>query len=109
MKDSTKPQLFDPISRSLLKLGSDITDARRRRRLPVAVVAERASISRITLSKIEAGAGGVSIRNVAAVLYALGMLPRLADLADARHDEVGMALEEERLPKRIRLANNSKK
>jgi hypothetical protein len=33
----------------------------------------------------------------------LGMGDRLSDLADVRHDAVGLELEEERLPKRIRL------
>jgi hypothetical protein len=32
----------------------------------------------------------------------LGMTDRLGDLADARFDRVGLALEEERLPKRVR-------
>lgn len=39
----------------------------------------------------------------ASVLFVLGMSNRLADLADVRHDEAGLALEEEYLPKRIRL------
>jgi hypothetical protein len=33
----------------------------------------------------------------------LGMTDRLADVADPRHDSVGLALEEERLPQRIRI------
>jgi hypothetical protein len=39
----------------------------------------------------------------ATVLFVLGMTDRLADLADPRHDSVGLALEEERLPQRIRV------
>ena len=39
----------------------------------------------------------------ATVLFMLGLDSRLADVADPRHDEVGLALEEERLPKRIRV------
>jgi hypothetical protein len=37
------------------------------------------------------------------VLFVLGMTDRLADVADPRHDSVGLALEEERLPERIRI------
>jgi len=37
------------------------------------------------------------------VLFTLGMADRLADVADSRHDSVGLALEEEHLPQRIRL------
>jgi len=92
-----------PVIRALRKLGQDIRDARRRRRIPVAILAERASISRTTLSKVEKGDSGVSMGTYATVLFALGMIDRLADLADARHDAVGLQLDEEHLPERIRL------
>lgn len=91
-----------PVDRTIRKIGEDIRDARRRRRIPVAILAERASISRMTLNKIESGNGGVAFRNYAAVLYSLGMISRLAEIADSRHDVVGLQLEEERLPQRIR-------
>ena len=93
-----------PVGRALRKLGRDMRDARRRRRIPVAILAQRASISRTTLNKVEKGAPGVSLGNYATVLFALGMLDRLTDVADPRHDAIGRELEEEHLPKRIRLA-----
>jgi hypothetical protein len=93
-----------PVARALRKLGHDIRDARRRRRIPVAILAQRASISRMTLNKVEKGDPGVSLGSYATVLFALGMVDRLADVADARHDAVGLALEEEHLPERIRLS-----
>ena len=40
----------------------------------------------------------------ASVLFVLGMADRLGDLADAAKDPVGLSLEEERLPRRIRAA-----
>ncbi len=92
-----------PVARALRKLGQDIRDARLRRRIPVAILAQRASISRMTLSKVEKGDPGVSLGTYAALLFALGMADRLSDLADPRHDQVGLELEEERLPERIRL------
>jgi hypothetical protein len=92
-----------PVSRALRKLGRDIRDARRRRRIPVTILAERASISRTTLSKVEKGDPGVSAGTYATVLFTLGMAERLADVADPRHDAVGRELEEEHLPERIRL------
>lgn len=95
-------QLPIPVQRSLTKLGTDIRDARRRRRIPMAQLAERASISRMTLSQIEKGAPGVSLGNYAAVLFALGLIERLAEIADVRGDSVGLALEDEHLPKRVR-------
>ncbi len=91
-----------PVARALRKLGADIRDARKRRRIPVAILAERASISRTTLSQVEKGAAGVSMGAYATVLFVLGMIERLADLADLRYDPVGLALEEEHLPQRIR-------
>lgn len=42
-----------PVKRTLRKLGHHIRDARRRRRIPAAIAAERASISRATLVKVE--------------------------------------------------------
>ena len=92
-----------PVKSALRKLGSDIRDARLRRRIPAAVMAQRAFISRTTLVKVEKGDPGVGIGTYAAVLFALGMLDRLRDLAGAKTDEIGLALEEERLPKRIDL------
>jgi transcriptional regulator with XRE-family HTH domain len=97
-----------PVIRALRKLGRDVRDARRRRRIPAAILAERASISRMTLNKIEKGDAGVYIGNYAAVLFALGLVERIADLADATHDTVGRALEEEQLPLRIRLSRPGK-
>jgi len=93
-----------PVMRALRKLGHDIRDARRRRRVPVEIMAERASISRKTLNKVEKGDSGVSLGTYATVLFVLGMVDRLADLADPKNDTVGMMLEEERLPQRIRRA-----
>lgn len=91
-----------PVLRTLRKLGEEIRDARRRRRISTAVMAERALISRMTLYKIERGEPGVSLGLYASVLFVLGMNERLADLADPRHDFVGLGLQDALLPKRIR-------
>jgi transcriptional regulator with XRE-family HTH domain len=102
------PAVPVPVARALRKLGHDIRDARRRRRIPVAILAERASISRMTLSRIEKGDPRTSLGAYATVLFALGMADRLADVADPRHDKVGLELEEEHLPERIRLSGRKK-
>jgi hypothetical protein len=65
-------------------------------------MAARAFITRATLLKVERGDPGVSLGIYATVLFVLGLTQRVADLADARADETGLQLEEERLPKRIR-------
>ena len=90
-----------PVTRALRKLGHDIKDARRRRRLPMSIVTQRASISEPTLIRIERGDSKVAIGSYATVLFVLGMTERLADLVDSKNDPVGLRLEEENLPKRI--------
>ncbi|HEX4840390.1 MAG TPA: hypothetical protein VFU89_08120 [Rhabdochlamydiaceae bacterium] len=67
------------------------------------LAAERAAISRTTLSKIEKGDEGVSLGAYAKVLFILGMIEQLAELADPKGDELGMELEFESLPRRIRI------
>lgn len=91
------------VRRALRKLGADIQDARKRRRLPMGVVADRAFTSRSTLQRIEAGDPGVGIGIYAATLQALGLLDGLADLADLKRDSVGQALAATELPARARL------
>lgn len=98
-----------PVKRALQKLGRDIRDARKRRRIPMWLAAERASLSRATLSKVEKGDGGVSFGSYATILFVLGLIQRLADLADLKFDELGLGLESENLPKRIRIPKAVKK
>jgi transcriptional regulator with XRE-family HTH domain len=98
----TSAALPVPVRRALRKLGTDIRDARLRRRLPVAIVAERASIGRSTLNRVEKGDATVSLGIYATVLFVLGLVDRVGDLVDVRNDATGLQLEEEHLPKRIR-------
>lgn len=97
-----------PVMRALRKLGHDIKDARRRRRLPMAIVTQRASISEPTLIRIERGDPTVAMGSYATVLFVMGMDDRLADLVDPKNDPVGLQLEEENLPKRIRTPRKRK-
>lgn len=92
-----------PVIKALHQIGQDINDARRRRRISIALMAERANISRTTLGKIEKGDSTVSMGGYASVLFVLGMLDRLKDLLDSVHDLVGRRLEDEKLPQRIRI------
>ena len=91
------------VRRALRKLGADIRDARRRRRLPMAVVAERAFTSRSTLQKVEAGDANVSIGIYAGALQALGLLHGLSQIADIGNDSVGQALASAELPRHAHL------
>ena len=105
MADRTPPPI--PVMRALRKLGKDVADARKRRRIPTKLMAERAGISLRTLGKIEKGNGGVAMGSYVSVIFSLGMVERIENLADARHDIVGLELEEECLPKRIRLPKSA--
>ncbi len=98
-----------PIKMALKKLGQDLRNARKRRRIPMQLAAERASISRATLSKIEKGDHGVSLGAYARVIFILGMIERIAELADSTSDLLGLELEAESLPKRIRFSPKDKR
>ncbi len=94
-----------PTLKALNKLGQDINDARRRRRITIKLMAERAGISRATVGKIEKGEPTVSIGGYASILFVLGMSRRLSDLVDATYDLTGRQLEKENLPQRVRIPN----
>lgn len=68
----------------------------------MALMAERAFVSRNTVARVEKGAPGVSMGVYATVLFVLGMADRIGDLVDPSADRVGQTLEEERLPQRVR-------
>ena len=55
-----------------------------------------------TLRALESGTSGVSIGSLAMALLALGMLSRLGDLVDVGQDDIGLLMEIDALPKRIR-------
>lgn len=97
-----KPTVTLSVQRALRKFGADIRAARKRRRLTVQLLADRALISPTTLGKIERGDPGTAIGFYASVLMVLGLAHRLGTLADAAHDEMGLALAEEQLPQRVR-------
>ncbi len=71
------------------------------------LMGRRAGLGRATVSKIEKGDPSVSMGSYASVIFALGMTDRLRDLIDANHDLVGRGLEEERLPKRVRISSSN--
>jgi transcriptional regulator with XRE-family HTH domain len=97
-----------PVKRALKKLGQDLRDARKRRRITMELAAERAAISRATLTKIEKGDDGVSLGAYAKILFILGMIERLVELADPTFDILGLGLEADNLPKRIRISRKEK-
>jgi transcriptional regulator with XRE-family HTH domain len=97
-----------PALRALRKLGQDINDARRRRRITIELMAERAGLSKATIAKVEKGDPTASIGAYSTVLFVLGLTDRLNDLADSSHDLIGSHLEDEKLPQRVRLPQKKK-
>lgn len=85
----------------LKKFGSDLGNARKRRRITQGEMATLVGVSVPTFRKAEKGDPSVEFGTYVAILSQLGLVNRLADLADASHDAVGLALEAERLPKRV--------
>ena len=85
----------------LNQMGDQMRLARLRRHLSAELVAERAGISRMTLSNIEKGSASVAIGSYAAVLHALnGMDTDL--LLVAKDDEMGRKLQDLELSTRRR-------
>jgi DNA-binding XRE family transcriptional regulator len=100
--------LHIPVRRALKKLGKDIKEARIRRSITIAMMAERADVTAITIAKVEKGDPSVSFGTYATVIFILGMIDKLGDLMDLSGDIVGKQLAEEQLPKRVRLPKQSK-
>jgi transcriptional regulator with XRE-family HTH domain len=86
----------------LKKLGADIAAARKRRSITQARLAEGAGINVSTVRRLECGEHGISLGVLAMVLVVLGEPSRLGNLLDGAKDEVGLMLDTQNLPQRVR-------
>ena len=91
-----------PVERATHKLGSDISLARRRRHISQASLAERMGASLSTVRRMEKGDLRIPIHFFARALHVFGEIQALEHLLDTPNDEIGLALMDERLPKRVR-------
>ena len=99
---SKKATILLPQTQEILnQMGEQIRLARLRRHLSAELVAERAGISRMTLSNIEKGSASVAIGSYAAVLHALNGMDKDLLLV-AKDDELGRKLQDLELPSRRR-------
>lgn len=96
------PSIPLPVNRALLKLGADLSLARRRRHISQASLAERMGASLSTVRRMEKGDARVPIHFFARALHVFGELQALEHLLDTPRDEIGLALMDEQLPKRVR-------
>lgn len=95
----TEPSLLPRVSRILRGYGENLKLARLRRRYSAEAVAQRASISRKTLSRVEKGDSAVALGIYARVMQALRLEEDLAKLAV--DDPLGRKLQDTALsPKR---------
>lgn len=91
--------LMPSTERVLEKMGAQIKKARLHRNISAELLAQRASISKATLSAIEKGVSTVSIGAYAAVLFSLGMdkdfeLIALDEEQKQRYRELNLKLRE---------------
>ena len=99
---SKKATVILPQTQEILnQMGEQIRLARLRRHLSAELVAERAGLSRMTLSNIEKGSPSVAIGSYAAVLHALNGMDKDLLLV-AKDDELGRKLQDLELPTRRR-------
>lgn len=101
-KNTMGTKLPRKLDQKMAIVGEQIKLARLRRNLSIAQVAERATCSPLTVSRIEKGAPTVSIGIYLRVLYALQLDDDILLLA--REDELGKSLQDLSLIKRERAS-----
>jgi transcriptional regulator with XRE-family HTH domain len=92
-----------PVDRALRRLGQNIALARLRRNLSQAALAERIGSSVNTVRRMEAGHPGTALQHFARTLQVFGELEGLEQLLDTAQDTIGLALMDEKMPRRARL------
>ncbi len=104
---SSVHDILPPLTRrALTKLGQDVATARRKRHFTMAMMVERMGVSTNTYRGVERGDPTVTMGAYAMALFVLGFGTALGDLIDPKRDEVGLQLDEARLPKRVRVKSS---
>ena len=101
-KSTMGTKLPRKLEQKMQTVGEQIKLARLRRNLSIAQVAERATSSPLTVSRIEKGAPTVAIGIYLRVLYALQLDDDILSLA--KDDELGRALQDMNLSPRKRAS-----
>jgi transcriptional regulator with XRE-family HTH domain len=101
-KSTMGTKLPRKLEQKMQVVGEQIKLARLRRNLSVTQVAERATCSPLTVSRIEKGVPTVAIGIYLRVLYALQLDEDILYLA--KDDELGRALQDMSLPQRERAS-----
>lgn len=97
---NSKSMLPDAATRSLIRLGSDLRVARKRRGESLALWSERLQVSIPTLRKVEGGDPTVSVAVYASALWLIGRVGLLGEIANPAADEVALLKELSSIPVR---------
>ena len=100
-------KLTPRVARALKDVGDGIRVARRRQRARQVDLALRMGVSVATVQSLESGNPGVSIGSFAMAMLALGMMPQFEKLADPSDDVVGLVLDLDELPERVRVSKGN--
>ena len=104
-KNTMGTKLPQKLEQKMQIVGEQIKLARLRRNLSVAQIAERATCSSLTVSRIEKGSPTVSIGIYLRVLYALQLEDDI--LLIAKYDDLGRRLQDLSLINRRRVSKKS--
>jgi transcriptional regulator with XRE-family HTH domain len=103
MRSNVLDVLPSAVKRSLAEFGGDLATARRKRGLTVSTIAERMGVAKNTYLRAEKGDPKVGLGVYAMALFVLGFGSPLGTLIDVSRDDTGLLLDQERLPKRVRM------
>ena len=105
MRSNVSESMPPSVKRSLTKFGSDLATARRGNvGITILAVAERSTgVAKNTYLRAEKGDPKVGLGVYAMALFVLGFGDPLGTLIDVSRDDTGLLLDEERLPKRVRM------
>lgn len=93
------------VEKAIKTLGTNLKTARLRRNLGLAELASRLGVERHVLADAERGKPSTGIAIYAGMLWAMGMVEQLGDIADPNLDDEGMTLARSRGRERARPAS----
>jgi transcriptional regulator with XRE-family HTH domain len=94
-----------PVERAILKLGNDVSMARRRRHISQISLAQRIGASISTVRRMEKGDSRIPIHFYVRVMQLFGVLEAFGQVLDTAKDDIGLTLMDSQLPLRIRGKN----
>ena len=108
MRSSVLDVLPLNVKRSMTKFGNDLATARRKRGLTTLTVAERMGVAKNTYLRVEKRDPSVGLGVYAMALFVLGFGDPLGNIIEVSRDDTALMLNEERLPKRVRMKKPGK-